>query len=49
MYMTYDDDQWVSLDTPETLKDKIDYANSIGYVMFFMPPKGGLQRKSTLP
>ncbi|OTA84778.1 glycoside hydrolase family 18 protein [Hypoxylon sp. CO27-5] len=30
MYMTYDHDQWVSFDTPETLKAKVDYANSIG-------------------
>lgn len=30
MYMTYDHDQWVSFDTPETLKAKVDYANEIG-------------------
>ena len=33
MYLTYDNDQWVSYDTPETLKAKVDYANSIGYVI----------------
>ena len=42
MYMTYDHDQWVSFDTPETLKDKVDYANSIGYVILPLP-RGSLR------
>lgn len=29
-YFRYDDDQWVSYDDEETLKWKVDYANSQG-------------------
>jgi chitinase len=40
MYMTYDHDQWVSFDTPETLKAKVDYANSVGYVILPLSCEG---------
>ncbi|KAK5651931.1 hypothetical protein OQA88_11473 [Cercophora sp. LCS_1] len=30
-YFRYDTNQWVSYDDPETLKQKVDYANKMGY------------------
>ncbi|KAK3331671.1 family 18 glycosyl hydrolase [Cercophora scortea] len=46
-YMKYDDDQWISFNTQETLKLKVDFANSQGLrdaVLSDGTTKGGLGR-----
>lgn len=30
-YMTWDDDQWISYDDADTFKDKVEWADSIGF------------------
>ncbi len=33
-YFRHSDDQWISYDDTQTIKDKVDYANAVGYVLY---------------